>query len=237
VSNATYHALQVTAERRFAKGFSILATYTFAKSIDDASANKANGISRTNPYNQAFDKGISDFDRNQVFNLSGLWELPIRFQNRTANAIAGGWALNSIVALLSGYPFSVTSGIDNAFSGTGGQRADLVGDPILSGSRSRGDQIAQWLNKAAFAPNAIGTFGTLGRNVFRGPGYANVDFGLGKTFKMTERIATTFRFEVFNAFNRVNLAGPSTSRTSGTFMQTTSAYDPRIMQFALRLKF
>ncbi len=234
VGNSTFHAFQITAERRFSRGFSILANYQFGKSIDDASANKGTGINRTNPFNQRFDKGRSDFDRTQVFNFSGLWELPVRFQNKTLNAIAGGWNLNSIVSLIGGYPFTVTSGVDNARTGTGGQRADLTGDPILAGDRTRGQVITEWLKKSAFAPNALGTFGTLGRNTFEGPGYANVDLGLAKSFRIAERVAATLRFEAFNAFNRVNLNVPTAGQTSGNFMRITSAYDPRILQLALR---
>ncbi|MBK5291029.1 MAG: TonB-dependent receptor [Acidobacteriia bacterium] len=238
VSNSTYHALQFTAERRFAKGFSILANYQFAKSIDDASANKATGQARTDPNNQAFDKGPSDFDKRHVMNLSGLWELPFRSQNRFANAVIGGWNLNTIVSLWSGFPFTVTSGVDNARTGTGGQRADLIGQPNLGDNRSQGERIDQYLNKAAFAPNTIGTFGTLGRNTFRAPGFASVDFGLSKGFTFRERLTTTFRFESFNAFNRTNLNAPVSAQNNVQFMRITSAQgDPRILQLALRLTF
>jgi outer membrane receptor protein involved in Fe transport len=235
VGNSTFHAFQITAERRFAKGFSVLANYQFGKSIDDASANKGTGINRTNPFNQRFDKGRSDFDRTQVFNFSALWELPVHFSNRAVNAVAGGWNLNSIVSLISGYPFTVTSGVDNARTGTGGQRSDLTGDPYLPDDRPRGQQIQEWLRRTAFQANPLGSFGTLGRNTFEGPGYANVDVGLAKDFRVTERVTTTFRFEMFNAFNRVNLNVPTSSQTSGNFMRITSAYEPRILQFALRL--
>jgi hypothetical protein len=136
--------------------------------------------------------------------------------------------------LIGGYPFTVTSGVDNARTGTGGQRADLTGDPILAGDRTRGQVITEWLKKSAFAPNALGTFGTLGRNTFEGPGYANVDLGLAKSFRIAERVAATLRFEAFNAFNRVNLNVPTAGQTSGNFMRITSAYDPRILQLALR---
>lgn len=237
VGNSTYHAFQVTGERRFKNGFTILANYQFAKSIDDASSNKANGASRTNPFDQSFDKGPSDFDRTHVFNFSGLYQLPFRSANRAANLVIGGWQLNSIVSLVSGFPFTVGSGVDNARTGTGGQRADLVGDPYLDTSRSRGDRINEWLRKAAFAPNAIGTYGVLGRNVFRGPGIATTDLGLVKGFVVREGIQAQFRFEMFNAFNRVNLSGPNASQNSGQFMRTTAAADPRILQFALRFQF
>lgn len=237
VGNSTYHAFQITGERRFSKGFSILTNYQFSKAIDDSSNSKVTGTSRTNPSDQSFDKGLADFDRRHVFNFSGLWDMPIRFQQRLVNTLIGGWSLNAIASLWSGYPFTVTSGVDNAFTGTGGQRADMIGDPYLASGRSRGEQIEQWMNRAAFAPNAVGTFGTLGRNTFTGPGNATVDLGLAKRFALTERVATTIRFEAFNAFNRVNLNGPATARNNANFMRTTSARDPRILQVAARLTF
>ncbi|MBI3681604.1 MAG: TonB-dependent receptor [Acidobacteria bacterium] len=237
VSNSTFHAFQITAERRFSKGVTLLANYQFAKSIDDTSANKATGNVRTNPYNQAFDKGPSDFDRRSVFNLSSVWELPFRSTGRAANLLLGGWSLNGIVALASGYPFTVGSGVDNARTGTGGQRADLIGNPYFPDGRSRGERIFEWLRKPAFAPNPLGTFGNLGRNMFRGPGIAIVDLGLVKGFQIRESMAAQFRFEMFNAFNRVNLVGPSAGQNSVQFMQTTQAYDPRILQLALRFQF
>jgi len=233
-ANSSFHAVQLTVERRYAKGFSILANYQFGKSIDESSANKGTGINMTDTYNRRFDRGRSDFDRTHVFNFSGLWELPIHFQNHAVNALLGGWSLNSIVSLMSGYPFTVTSGVDNARTGEGGQRAILVGDPNITGDRSRGAEVSQYLTKTAFAPNPIGTIGTLGRNTFEGPGFANVDLGLAKHFRLTEHVTTTFRFETFNALNHPNLDIPTTSLSSGNFMRITNAYTPRILQFALR---
>lgn len=237
VSNSTFHSLQLTTERRFSKGFSLLANYVWSKSIDDGSANKGNSVSHTNPFNNGFDKGPSDFDHTHVFTASGLWELPVRFDRKIANTLLGGWNLTSIATLQSGYPFTAGSGVDNARSGTGGQRADLIGDPYISGNRSRDDVILQYLSRAAFAPNALGTFGNLGRNRFRGPGLASLDMGLHKSFRITERVNTQFRFEAFNAINKVNLSNPTSAQNSGNFMRITSAGEPRILQFALRLSF
>ena len=237
VGNSTYHAFQWTLERRFRKGLTLLANYQFSKSIDDTSANKGTGQVRTNPNNQAFDKGLSDFNRAHVFTFSGLWDLPVKFQSRTANFLMGGWSLNSIMTLYAGQPITVGSGVDNARTGTGGQRADLLGEANLSTGRSRNDQISEWLRRAAFGPNALGTFGNHGRNIFTGPGLAGIDLGMGKQFRWNERVATTFRFEAFNALNRVNLGNPTTAQNNGNFMRITTAGDPRILQMALRLTF
>jgi outer membrane receptor protein involved in Fe transport len=235
IGNSSYHALQITGEKRFSHGFSLLANYQYSKAIDDSSAGKNSSQSMTNPFNQHFDKGPADFDKTHVVNVSGLWDLPVHFHNRIVNSLLGGWSLNGILSMWSGFPFTVTSGVDNARTGTGGQRADLMGDPTLPGNRSRAEQVSQWLNPDAFQVNAIGTFGNLGRNTFRGPGSASLDGGLFKTFAITERFNATFRFEAFNSLNRPNFAGPNTTVTSSNFMRTTSAYDPRILQFAVRL--
>ncbi|MCS7026542.1 MAG: carboxypeptidase regulatory-like domain-containing protein [Bryobacteraceae bacterium] len=237
VGNSTYHAFQITAERRFARGFTLLTNYQLAKSLDDSSANKATGQTRTDPNNQRFDKGPSDFDRRHVFNLSGIYELPFRSSNRALNLLMGGWQLNSIVSLNSAFPFTVLSGVDNARTGTGAQRADLIGDPKLPAGRSRHEVVNEWLRRSAFAPNAIGTFGNLGRNTFRGPKLMTVDLGVVKGFQLRERVTAQFRFEVFNSLNHVNLVGPVAAQNNVNFMRTTSAFDPRILQFALRLQF
>ncbi len=237
--NSTYHSLQLTAEKRFSRGFTVLADYTFAKTIDDnvGSANKANGVNVTNPYNQAFDRGPSDYDLRQVFNFSGIWVLPVKASNRVANAFIGGWNMTSIAAWRSGFPFSVVSGQDNARTGQGSQRADLTGvSPSLSYS-GHGAMAAQYLNKAAFTVNALGTYGILGRNVFRGPGSFSLDWGLHKDFPIWESARLQFRFEAFNLLNNVNLSNPNGTVTSGNFMKITSAGDPRILQFALRFEY
>ena len=238
VSNSTFHSLQLTGERRFKKGFSVLANYMWSKSIDDGSDNKGNGVTHANPFYNGFDKGLSAFDHTHVFTASGLWEIPVHFRAKVVDALLGGWNLTGITTMQSGNTFTVGSGVDNSRSGVGGDRADIIGNPYVSGNRSRTDMIAQYLNKAAFAPNALGTFGNQGRNRFRGPGLANVDLGLHKNFRITERVNTQFRFETFNSFNKVNLNSPTSAQNSGNFMRITSTIgDPRILQFALRLSF
>jgi hypothetical protein len=237
VGNSTYHALQTTIERRYQKGLTVLANFQFSKSIDDSSANKQNGNVRTNPANQRFDKGPADFYRKYIFNLSGLYELPIHPAKPLTRALIGGWNLNVITSVNTGQPFTVTSGVDNALTGAGGQRADLVGDPHFPGDRNHQSIISQYLNTASFAANAIGTYGVLGRNTFIGPGFANLDLGIVKDFAPQERYKAQLRFEMFNSLNHANFNLPAASRTSGTFMQITTAGDPRILQLALRFGF
>ena len=234
---SSYHSLQATLDKRFSRNFSLLANYTLAKALDHSSENKQTGATQTNPFDLEFDWGPANFDRRHRLVVSGLWQLPTNLSNRAVDALLGGWSLTGIWTWQSGLPFSVTSGVDNARTGTGGQLADVVGDPALAGDRTRAEQIAGWFNTAAFTPNALGTFGTAGRNSLRGPRYSAVDLGLHKTFAMPGGIRTQFRFEAFNALNNVNLDLPNGQVTSGNFGRILSADDPRILQFALRVSF
>ena len=132
--------------------------------------------------------------------------------------ILGGWQTNGIVSLQTGGPMTISSGIDNSFSGIGLDRADIVGNPALPGDRSRGEQVARWFNTDAFVINAPGTFGTWAETRCAA-GLANVDFSAFKKFVMPYRESHSleFRAEFFNIFNRVNLNNPNTNRSSALF--------------------
>jgi hypothetical protein len=205
--------------------------------MDHSSENKLTGATQTNPYDLEFDWGPANFDRRHRLVASWLWEIPGEPSSRWLNAAVGGWALSGIWTWQSGLPFSVTSGVDNARSGTGGQLADVTGDPDLGGSRSRAEQVNGWFDTSAFAPNALGTFGNAGRNSLRGPRFATVDLGLQKTFPVAGAVKTQLRVEAFNVFNNVNLGLPVSARNNGNFGRILSAYSPRIMQLALRVTF
>ncbi|MPY90255.1 MAG: TonB-dependent receptor plug domain-containing protein [Luteitalea sp.] len=234
---STYHALQLTLDKRLAEGFSVLASYTLSKSLDDSSENKQTGATATNPFDPHFDWGPANFDRRHRFVTSWLWELPGQFESPALRGVLAGWSLTGIVTLQSGLPFSVTSGEDNARSGTGGQRADIEGDASLPDDRSRAEQIEEWFNTDVFVANALGTFGNSGRNAFHGPGYANVDLGLHKRFAIGNHVGLEARVEAFNVLNRVNLDLPEANLSSSNVGRIVSAGDSRIMQVALRVSF
>ena len=207
VGNSTFHSLQATSSAASPRDFGALeleVVEIHRRRVGQQGHRRAHA----NPKDMKFDKGPSDFDHAR--RLHALQPVRAAGEVRAAcdGNLLGGWNLTGIVTLQSGFPFTIGSGVDNARTGTGGQRADLIGDPYLSGDRSRADRIAEWLNHTAFAPNALGTFGNQGRNMFRGPGLAVIDLGLHKNFRITERVNTQFRFETFNALNRVNLNGP-----------------------------
>lgn len=234
-ANSTYHSMQLSVNKRFTKGFSLLASYTWSKLIDDASGD---GGASPNPFDQSFNRGLSNLDIPHRFVGSFVYELP-RFSQSNAllKYVAGGWDANGIVSLQSGSTITVTSGRDNSFSGVNADRADLIGNPFLDTGRPHGDLVNQYFNIDAFTFNAVGTFGTAGRNILRGPGDATVDLGLFKNIPIHERHKLQFRMETFNLFNRVNLGNPNSNRNAAAFGRITSAGSPRVIQLALKYQF
>lgn len=232
IASSNFNAVQFNFERHFQKGISLMANYSYSKAMDISSDTKTLGQTITIPSNPSFDYGPADYDRRHVANVSTIWAIPGPHGNRLAREVLGGWEHTMIFNYTGGYPFSVYSGQDNALTGTGNQRANSVpGQSVSISNRSA----SAWFNKAAFVVNPIGTYGDTGRNAYRGPGYTDFDMGLMKHFQLKDRLNTTFRFEAFNVFNHTNLGQPSNTVTNGNFTHITSAYDPRILQFALRL--
>jgi outer membrane receptor protein involved in Fe transport len=237
VGESTYHALQLSVNKRLTGGFTLLGSYTWSRFIDTASGDGDGG---SNPFDLSADKGTSDLEIPHVFVASFVYELP---KMQTASAalrqIFGGWQTTGIVLLRSGTPFSVVSGRDNSQSGVNLDRADLVGDPHLSGGRSRDDMMARYFDTTAFAQNAPGTFGTSPRNFLSGPGLATVDFGLFKDFRgVRGSHKVQLRTEMFNLLNRQNLGNPDANLSSPNFGRITNTVgDPRVIQLALKYLF
>jgi hypothetical protein len=238
--NSSYHAFQWNLERRFASGFTLLANYTYSKFIDSNSFTVE--VANEHPAdlnNLRLERGLSSFDVTHNFVTSFVWEIPVgKTGSRFVDVIVRNWQTNGIVSLRSGLPFNVVTGLDRTFTGMGSQRPDLVSpDAELSSSRPRGEQVARYFNTNAFALNEIGRPGTAGRNLLRGPGYANLDFSLFKNIPLRESVQLQFRSEFFNLFNRPNFGNPNSTVSSPLFGRILSAFDPRIIQFGLRLAF
>ncbi|MGI8917323.1 MAG: TonB-dependent receptor domain-containing protein [Pyrinomonadaceae bacterium] len=248
-ANSNYHSLQARLQQRFSRGLAALVSYTFAKSIDDASnffSSAGDPNFPQNSYDVRAERGRSNFDVRHRLSISYSYDLPFgkgkRYfaDNGWASTLLSGWQSFGVITWQSGRPFTVAllSEIDN--SGTGrsilgfgaNDRPNLVGDPHL-GSPSTGS----WFNTAAFAFPAPGTFGNAGRNIIDGPGYQSVNASLVKNTNLTERVNLQFRVEAFNLFNHPNFNLPDNFLGSPTFGQITSARDPRHLQFGLKLLF
>jgi hypothetical protein len=237
---SSYHALQLTVQKRLSHGISILGNYTHSKSIDATSYGSIEGhTGGPNPFNLNDNRGFSDFDLRHRLVISGIVEHP-KFTNANAliRSTLGGWQSNFIFTARSGVPFTVFSGVDNALMGLGGNFADYIGsDWRLSGDRSKAEKINEWFDTSAFTVNAIGTIGSGRRNQLTGTGAWNLDYSLFKNFYLRERVQVQLRGEFFNIFNHTQLGIPNATVTSPNFGRVTSAAAPRIIQLALRIQF
>jgi len=152
---------------------------------------------------------------------------------------AGGWQLSGIVRILAGPYLTVASGLDNALSGMTitTLTADQRPNQILPSPYAPNKAASQWLNPAAFAQPAAGTYGTMGRANLKGPGTIGINAALTRKFQVRENQSLEFRAEAFNLPNHVNLGNPDVTLTDQVFGRILSAGDPRTMQMALRYVF
>jgi hypothetical protein len=248
-ANSNYNALQARFQQRLARGFSALASYTWSKSIDDASnffSSAGDPNFPQNSYNGAAERGRSNFDVRHRLSVSYSYALPFGkgrdylADNGWLSTVLTGWETFGIVTAQSGRPFTVALLSELDISGTGrsilgfgaNDRPNLIGNPELSTRTT-----AQWFNTAAFAFPAPGTFGNAGRNILDGPGFQNVNASLLKNTALSERLNLQFRAEVFNLFNHPNFNLPDNFLGSPTFGRISSARDPRHIQFAVKLLF
>ena len=248
-ANSNYHSLQARWQQRLSRGLAALVSYTWAKSIDDASnffSSAGDPNFPQNSYDVRAERGRSNFDVRHRLSVSYSYDLPFGkgksylADNGWVSTLLTGWQTFGIVTLQTGRPFTVAliSELDN--SGTGrsilgfgaNDRPNVVGDPTL-GTRSPD----QWFNTAAFAFPPPGTFGNAGRNIVEGPGFQNVNASLVKNTNLTERVNLQFRAEVFNLFNHPNFNLPDNFLGSPTFGKISSARDPRHLQFGVKLLF
>jgi len=240
-STSSYHGLQLSIERRLSRGINIEANYTWSKSIDEFSEDTTPGQSSSIriPYDRRAGRAVSDFDTTHRFVASWVWALPkLESSHPFVRGAFGGWETSGIATIRSGMPYSILSGSDRSLSGVGGDYADVIGNPNLSGDRSKQEKLARYFNTQAFTVAALGTFGNAPRNFLRGPGSVNFDLSAVKSFPVHERVRMQFRAEAFNVFNRANFSNPfATANNAARFGRIESAASPRIMQLALRLTF
>ena len=241
IANSSYNALQATLTRRFARSFSLNASYVWSKSIDIDSFDPANStnLPLVDQNNPALDRGISGLELPQRFVASYLWAAPeLKRWGVLGRQILGGWQLNGITTIGTGTPFNVTSGVDSNRDGNNNDRPNVVGKPNLPGGRSRTQKIQEFFNTKAFAQLPAGVpYGNASRNMLIGPGFFNTDFSAFKNFQLWNESVVQFRGEIFNLFNTVNLQNPNGVMTSPKYGTISAAGAPRIVQFALRYSF
>lgn len=240
-ANSIYNALQMSLEKRFSKGISLMANYTWSKSMDDMTEQGGFAvISPIDPYNINAYRAVSDFNVPQNFVLSSFWQLPSP-QHGLAKALLGGWATTGIWTWQSGFPLNINSGTDTSYSLTEGNtygfdQAEQVSTPQYT-TGTLGQRIKEWFTTSSYATPLPNHFGNVGRNTLIGPDTFNIDFAIHRTFSLSERFKLQYRAEFFNFLNNPQLDNPNTTLSNNTFGQITAARSPRIIQMALKLIF
>jgi hypothetical protein len=228
-ANSSFQSLQLSMDRRLSHNFSVLASYTRSKSIDDTSAFLGTLPDKNFPqdsHNYRAERGLSSFD------------VPNRFVTAYVYHPGYGFEIRGITTLQSGQPFTPILRFDNSNTGNSGgifgsDRPDLLRNPKLSNPSAE-----RWFDKSAFAIAPPYHFGDAGRNIVRGPRLANFDIAIARRFTLHEGVTLTADAQSFNLFNHTQFDLPQLSADEPTtFGRILSAKAPRQLQFSLRLAF
>ena len=246
--SSSYHAAQAVLKRRFSRGLDLQVTYTLAHLLDNSesiSNNGGNGFGASAELIPTIEYGNGDLDVRHRVTATFNYTLPFGSNlHGFAAAVAKGWQANGLVVWNTGMPFSVTN-ITNR-SGTR-PTAGTSDRPNMIGNGKVGHPtIGHWFNTSDFVFQPAGTIGSEHRNQLYGPGLQRVDLSLFKNFDLYESLKLEFRTEAFNVLNTAQFVNPNAAlslsggvpvSTFGTITSTANAYNPRILQFAVRLKF
>lgn len=203
---SNYNALQLQFRRRMSRGLQVLASYTFAKSLDTDDCGCTASDSLKN-INVARDYGPSDFDQRHSFAAAISYEIPSPKGTGIGRALLRGWALYGVLDISSAQPFEIYTVAHSPAFGYYAPRPDIVpGVPFYLPSSQPGGRI---LNVAAFSMPAPGQQGDLGRNYFRGFPIDQTDLAVSRRFRLSERFSLYFRAEYFNIFNHPMFAPPT----------------------------
>lgn len=224
VGSSNYHSLQVSLRTSNFHGLTAQGSYTYGHALDTVSGTR--GFAPQNSYNIAGEYGNSDFDVRNTFNGYIVYEAP-KFGDRLP-VLTKGWQANAFISAFTGTPFSVKSGADNSHTGENQDRANQVADPTagltrqLVRSSATATPYYAWDAPTSWVANPANTFGTSARNAYRGPGFATVDAALVKNTVVHEGVTLQLRAEMFNLFNRINLANPTATLSSSSFGRISS---------------
>lgn len=241
---SSYNALQAMLERRYNHGLTFNVNYTWAHGLDNAVgiSNILQEGAYAIPSNTHLDYGNSDVDVRNRFAFTANYEIP--FGHALAGipgALAKGWQVNTLYAYSTGIPLTVLNGsyVSNANPGSHyGDRPNVTGNPRLSHPK-----LSEWFNTSAFLPQTPGTLGDSARNSVYGPQYRHLDLSLFKVIPLHDKLSFEFRAECFNVTNTSNFAAPDNTYNApgqgafGEVGSTSPIYNPRLVQFAFRLRF
>jgi hypothetical protein len=241
--NSKYNSFQTEFRVQATRGLTLQLAYTYSKAYDadNNGANLDDLETASNPYSLAYDYGPSGLNRTNIFLANYVYQFPffMHATNAAAKTLLGGWQLSGVIISESGIPMNITLAGSNSSAGLGNNatnRPDLVGSITYPGT------IGEWFNTAAFAAPAPGTFGNAGHNDVVGPGRTNLNTSLFKDFSgikwwNPEGATIQFRFETFNTLNHTQFQNPANTFGGGNFGVISSAFDPRVLQLAMKLIF
>jgi hypothetical protein len=248
-SHARYDSLVAKAQKRMSAGLTFLSTFTWSRNHDASSGGAGNFLNSgaagpQNPFDMASEYSLSNVDSPLRWSTGFTYELPFgkgkkMLTGRAMDTIAGGWSINAISVYQSGFPLQITQATNNnSVFGYASQRPAATGvSAVTSGSLE--ERLGNYINAAAFTTTPRYSFGNLSRTLgMRGPGQANWDLSLFKSFSIMEKLKGQFRAEALSAFNTPMFAAPNVSYGSGSFGRVTSQVNfARMMQLGVRLFF
>ena len=255
---AHYNGVIVSLEHRLAHNFTFLTNYTNSYCISDADFGAALAAStNSRPFNRHADWGPCVFDTRHNFNTSLVATSSLKTASPWVRRLLSDWQIAPLVHASSGQPLNITVGKDNSLTGMNPTNSNDRPNQVLSNVSATNPVCSngttacvQWLNPAAFLTAAPGSSGNLGRNAVRGPKTVTVDAAVSRMFRFTERYSMQARVDAFNVFNHTNLVGAispagtvsayatlSQAQSSSTFGRVQAAFDPRILQFSMKLLF
>ncbi|RZU43432.1 carboxypeptidase-like regulatory domain-containing protein [Edaphobacter modestus] len=230
---SNYHSFQARLLTRMRQGGTVSISYTWSKALTDG---QAYNYSPQDSFNLRGDYGPASFNQPQILAISYVYPLP--FWQRSDvwyKKALGGWTVSGITRIASGIPINVTQATNSATSGN--TVTSVLQRPNLVGDRFAGARGKQYLNPAAFAIPAAGTYGNLQAYSTKGPLFNNWDASLQKSIPIWEQVAMDFRAEMFNVPNHLSSFTVSNTMGTGNFGQVTGTTDPRTMEFVLRVHF
>ena len=246
---ASYHSLQVSANRPLTHNLMLSGFYVWSHSFQSVNESAIGQATAQDFDNLWEERGPTDNDRRHVGSISGMWNVNYyKGSNSVMKQLANGWTISPIVSLQSGSPFSITTGSNKNFDSANANRPNLVPgvSAFLDPHRSRSAVASEWFNTAAFISNGPGVPGGVGpggadgnapRDYLRGPGYRDIDLGVLRDIHLGERFTFQLRGEATNVFNLVSLNNPTATLSSGNNGKITGASSPRLIQVGARLTF
>jgi hypothetical protein len=241
IGNSNYNSFQATLQRK-AKSLTFMISYTFSKSIDQASSL----ADTVDPYNFNLTRALSAFDLKHNLVATYEYALPAEHLFKRSNRWTQGWTISGITHVSTGFPVTLSSDNDNSLQGSNpngvnNRYIDLPDFTPGALNINHNPQNGQpYFNTALFTPNALGTPGTSSRRFFYGPGSFNTDLALLKSVSLSETKALQLRLETFNVFNHTQFFGPAAVNgniSSPLFGQIVNASPPRLVQLALKITF